>query len=123
METSLYGLAATCNVVHPAGNILIIFQMRFSNVFGITVNVRTKAIKSMTKSETFSLSVCVEFSFPFGLITSINLHLLVSLRLPSPFAVLKGTADSGNFNAYSESIVLPDFTEYDNNAPIIFLFT
>ena len=97
--------------------------MRFSNVFGITVNVRTKAIKSMTKSETFSLGACAEFSFPFGLITPVNLILLVSLRLPSQFAMLKGTADSENFKALSKSIALLDFAECDNNAPIIFLFT
>ena len=123
METSLYESATTCDVVHPTGNILIIFQMRFSNVFDIVVNVQTEAIKSMTKSEMFLLGVCVEFPFPFGLITSISLLLLVSLRLPSQFVMLKGTADSGHFKALSKSIALPDFAEYDYNAPIIFLFT
>ena len=90
---------------------------------GLTANVRTKAIKLMTKFETFSLGACGEFSFHSGLIASISLLLLVSLRLPSPFAMLKRTTDSGNFKALSMSIALPDFVEYDNNAPIIFLFT
>ena len=72
----------------------------------------------MTKSETFSLGAYVQFLFPFGLITSTNSLLLVSLRLPSPFAMLKGTADSSNFKTLSKSITLPDFVEYDNDATI-----
>ena len=75
----------------------------------------------MAKSETFSLGICVEFSFPNGLITSIILLLLVSLRFPSPFAMLKGTGDGGNFKALSKSIALPDFAEY-NNAPNISIY-
>ena len=88
--------------------------MRFSNFFGITVNVRAKAIKSMIKSETLTQGACAEFSFPFGSVTSANLLLFVSLRFPSPFAMLHGTAGSRSFRAFSESVALPDFAEYDN---------
>ena len=123
MEILLHESVTTCHLVHPTGNILIISQIRFSTVFSITVNIQTKVIKSMTRSETYLLGACVEFSFPFGLITSINLLLLVSLRLPSPFAVLKITVDSGIFKALSKSIAMPNFAEYHNKAPIIFLFT
>ena len=77
----------------------------------------------MIKSETLSLGACAEFSFPFGLKTSFNLLLLGSLRLPYPFAMLNGAADRGNFKALSKLIALSDFVEYDNNPPIIFLFT
>ena len=97
-----------CNLMHLTGNILIIFQMRFSNVFGITVNVRTKAIKWMTKSELFLLDACAEFSFLFGLITSI-LHLTFTCfsvtsiykgKKVKSLAILKGKAGSETFKAF-----------------------
>lgn len=37
--------------------------------------------------------------------------------------MLKSAADNGDFKAISKSTALPDFREYDKNAPIIFSFT
>ena len=118
MDTSLYESPTTCNVLHPTGNILIIFLMRFSNVFGSTVNVRTKAIKFMTKSGTFSQDAYVEFSFPFGLITSINLLLLdFHLHLQCSKVQLSNSQLSLKVKSSTR------FCGICNNALIIFLFT
>ena len=122
MDTSLYESPTTCNVLHPTGNILIIFLMRFSNVFGSTVNVRTKAIKFMTKSGTFSQDAYVEFSFPFGLITSINLLLLdFHLHLQCSKVQLSNSQLSLSLSLKVKSSTR--LCGICNNALIIFLFT